>query len=151
MVTVIFIPFDTKSWSLAWYGKFRCQAIRYFTGMEQKGFYRLQINFRRSEGISNVSSFILFIWSSQGQTYCMQLIVLSQDVHSSKTGHMERVKLILRVETWETLKNLPGKRYYNNHWNLCVSGLLGCSVDDRCSTTAFCTFVGGNLINWKVI
>ena len=32
-----------------------------------------------------------------------------------------------------------------------MSGLLGCSVDDRCSTTAFCTFVGGNLLNWKAM
>jgi hypothetical protein len=70
-------------------------------------------------------------------------------MHDPKSGHLDVVYRILRY-----LKSSPGKVLWfkrNGHLNMegyCDADWTSC-IDDRRSTSAYCTFVGGNLVSWR--
>jgi len=74
--------------------------------------------------------------------------VVSRYMHDPRNGHMDAVYRILRY-----LKSSPGKGLWfkkNNHLNVegyCDADWASC-LDDRRSTSGYCTFVGGNLVSW---
>jgi hypothetical protein len=75
--------------------------------------------------------------------------VVSQFMHDPKTTHLEAVNRILRY-----LKGCPGKGLlYIKQGNLKVECYTDAdwagSLDDRRSTSGYCTFVGGNLVSWR--
>ena len=70
-------------------------------------------------------------------------------MHDPRSVHMDAVTLILRY-----LKSYPGRGLlYSNHGNLRVECYTNAdwagSLDDCCSTSDYCTFVGGNLVTWR--
>jgi hypothetical protein len=75
--------------------------------------------------------------------------VVSRFMHDPKSGHLDAVYQILRY-----LKSSPGKGLWfkrNDHLNVegyCDADWASC-IDDRRSTSAYCTFVGGNLVSWR--
>jgi len=75
--------------------------------------------------------------------------VVSRYMHDPRNGHMDAVYRILRY-----LKSSPGKGLWfkkNNHLNVegyCDADWASC-LDDRRSTSGYCTFVGGNLVSWR--
>ena len=75
--------------------------------------------------------------------------VLSRYMHDPRTGHMDAAYRDLRY-----LKSCPGKGLWfkkNNHLNVegyCDADWASC-LDDRRSTSGYCTFVGGNLVSWR--
>ncbi|RVX02702.1 Retrovirus-related Pol polyprotein from transposon RE1 [Vitis vinifera] len=79
------------------------------------------------------------------------LSVVSQYMHNPGEQHMNAVMRILRY-----LKNAPGKRILFaknvNHQSIEVytNADWAGAVDDRRSTSGYFTFVGGNLVTWKV-
>jgi hypothetical protein len=75
--------------------------------------------------------------------------VVSQFMHDPKTIHLEAVNRILRY-----LKGCPGRGLlYTKQGNLQVECYTDAdwagSLDDRRSTSGYCTFVGGNLVSWR--
>lgn len=75
--------------------------------------------------------------------------VVSQFIHEPKSHHMDAVMRIIRY-----LKGCPGKGLlYTPRGNLKVECYTDAdwagSVDDRRSTSGYCTFIGGNLITWR--
>jgi hypothetical protein len=75
--------------------------------------------------------------------------MVSQYMHDPREPHMDAVYRILRY-----LKATPGKGVlYEPHGHLDVQGYSDCdwagSLDDRRSTSGYCTFVGGNLVTWR--
>ncbi|KAL3749975.1 hypothetical protein ACJRO7_011017 [Eucalyptus globulus] len=75
--------------------------------------------------------------------------VVRQFLSSPRTSHWDAVIWILRY-----LKKAPGKGIiYQNHGHIRVEGFSDAnwaeSLDDRRSTTGYCTLVGGNLVSWK--
>jgi hypothetical protein len=75
--------------------------------------------------------------------------VVSQFMHEPRSHHMDAVMRIIRY-----LKGCPGKGLlYTPHGNLKVECYTDAdwagSVDDRRSTSGYCTFVGGNLVTWR--
>ena len=75
--------------------------------------------------------------------------VVSQFMHDPKTIHLEAVNRILRY-----LKGCPGTGLlYTKQGNLQVECYTDAdwagSLDDRRSTSGYCTFVGGNLVSWR--
>ncbi|XP_043705454.1 uncharacterized mitochondrial protein AtMg00810-like [Telopea speciosissima] len=67
----------------------------------------------------------------------------------SQYMHLEAAYHILRY-----LKSAPGKGVlFSSHGHLKVEALIDAnwagSPDDCMSTTGYCTFVGGNLVNWR--
>ncbi|XP_073112311.1 uncharacterized protein [Elaeis guineensis] len=72
--------------------------------------------------------------------------VVSQFMHDPRSVHMDAVTRILRY-----LKSCPGRGLlYSNHGNIRVECYTDAdwagSLDDRRSTSGYCTFVGGNLV-----
>jgi hypothetical protein len=75
--------------------------------------------------------------------------VVSQFMHDPKTHHMDAVVRIIRY-----LKGNPGRGLlYKSNGNLQVECYTDAdwagSLDDRRSTSGYCTFVGGNLVTWR--
>ncbi|GFS42470.1 hypothetical protein Acr_00g0080010 [Actinidia rufa] len=75
--------------------------------------------------------------------------VVSQFMHDPRTSHLNAVYRILRY-----LKSAPGKGImFSNHGHLQLEVFTDAewagSVDDRCSTSAYCTFLDGNLVTWR--
>ncbi|XP_058194818.1 uncharacterized mitochondrial protein AtMg00810-like [Rhododendron vialii] len=75
--------------------------------------------------------------------------VVSQFMHDPRTSHLDAVYRILRY-----LKSAPGKGIlFYNHGHLRLEAFTDAdwagSVDDRRSTSGYCTFLGGNLITWR--
>jgi hypothetical protein len=79
--------------------------------------------------------------------YAVSLV--SRYMHDPRSNHLDVVNRILRY-----LKGCPGKGIlFSNHGHLEVEGFTdadwaGC-LDDRRSTSGYCTFVGGNLVSWR--
>lgn len=70
-------------------------------------------------------------------------------MHDPRSTHMEAVSRILRY-----LKGCLGKGLlYTRQGNVQVEGYTDAdwagSLDDRRSTSGYCTFVGGNLVSWR--
>ena len=70
-------------------------------------------------------------------------------MHSPKKPHMEAAERVLRY-----LKKYPGTGpLFSKHNYLKVEVFTDVdwagAVDDRKSTSGYCTFVGGNLVTWK--
>lgn len=77
------------------------------------------------------------------------LSVVRQFMHSLIEEHMNLVIRILR-----RLKSSPGKEImFTKRDNLDIKGYTDAnwagSIDDRCSTSGYFTFVGGNLVTWR--
>ena len=77
------------------------------------------------------------------------LSVVSQYMHSLSEEHMKAVLHILQY-----LKSSPGKGImFTKGASLSVEGYTNAnwvgSIDDRCSTARYLTFVGGNLVTWR--
>jgi hypothetical protein len=75
--------------------------------------------------------------------------VVSQFMHDPKTQHMNAVLRIIRY-----LKGCPGRGLlYRPHGNLKVECYTDAdwagSLEDRKSTSGYCSFVGGNLVTWR--
>ena len=75
--------------------------------------------------------------------------VVSQFMHDPSTSHMDVVYRILRY-----LKSSPRKGIlYTKQGNMQVECYTDAdcagSLDDRRSTSGYCTFVGGNLVAWR--
>ncbi|XP_057478145.1 retrovirus-related Pol polyprotein from transposon TNT 1-94 isoform X6 [Actinidia eriantha] len=75
--------------------------------------------------------------------------VVSQFMHDPRTSHMDAVYRILSY-----LKSAPGKGImFSNHGHLQLEVFTDAdwagSVDDRRSTSGYCTFLGGNLVTWR--
>ena len=72
--------------------------------------------------------------------------MVSQYMQSPYEIHMEVVYQILRY-----LKMTPGKGLYfkKNHSRLIEAFTNVGSVEDRRSTSGYCTFVWGNLVTWR--
>ena len=75
--------------------------------------------------------------------------VVSQFMHDPHSVHMDAVIRILRY-----LKSRPDRGLlYSCHGNLRVECYTDAdwvgSLDDRRSTSGYCTFVGGNLVTWR--
>jgi hypothetical protein len=75
--------------------------------------------------------------------------VVSQFMHDPRTSHMDAVNRIMRY-----LKGCPGQGLlYTSHGNLQVEFYTDAdwagSLEDRRSTSGYCTFVGGNLVTWR--
>jgi hypothetical protein len=75
--------------------------------------------------------------------------VVSQFMNNPKSHHMDAVMRIIRY-----LKSCPGRGLlYKSHGHLQVECYTDAdwagSVDDRRSTSGYCTFVGGNLATWR--
>ena len=75
--------------------------------------------------------------------------VVSQFMHDPRSSHMNAVYRILRY-----LKSSPGKGlFYTKQGSIQVECYTDAdwagSLDDRRSTSGYCTFVGGNLIAWR--
>ncbi|XP_058211908.1 uncharacterized mitochondrial protein AtMg00810-like [Rhododendron vialii] len=75
--------------------------------------------------------------------------VVSQFMHDPRTSHLDTVYRILRY-----LKAAPGRGIlFSNHGHLRLEAFTvvdwAGSVDDRRSTSGYCTFLGGNLITWQ--
>jgi hypothetical protein len=75
--------------------------------------------------------------------------VVSQFMHEPRSHHMDAVMRIIRY-----LKGSPGRGLlYTSHGNLQVECYTDAdwagSLDDRRSTSGYCTFVGGNLVTWR--
>ena len=74
---------------------------------------------------------------------------VSQHMQTPKTNHMQMVERILKY-----LKGSPGsgiwmkKNETSDIVGYCDADWAG-SIEDRKSTTSYCTFVGGNLVTWK--
>ena len=70
-------------------------------------------------------------------------------MHDPRQPHLDAVYMILRY-----LKAAPGKGVMftkNNHLGVesyTDADWAGC-LDDRRSTSGYCTFVGGNLVTWR--
>ena len=75
--------------------------------------------------------------------------VVSQFMHDPRTHHMDAVVRIIRY-----LKGCPGRGLlYTSNGHLQVECYTDAdwagSMDDRRSTSGYCTFVGGNLVTWR--
>jgi hypothetical protein len=75
--------------------------------------------------------------------------VVSQFMHDPRSHHLNAVMRIIRY-----LKGCPGRGLlYASHGNLQVECYTDAdwavSLDDRRSTSGYCTFVGGNLVTWR--
>jgi hypothetical protein len=75
--------------------------------------------------------------------------VVSQFMHNPKTHHMDAVNRIIRY-----LKGCPGQGLlYKSSGNLQIECYTDAdwagSLDDRRSTSGYCTFVGGNIVTWR--
>ncbi|XP_019056176.1 PREDICTED: uncharacterized protein LOC109115946 [Nelumbo nucifera] len=75
--------------------------------------------------------------------------VVSQYMHKPRSSHMQAVKRILAY-----LKGCPRKGIlYSNHGHLKVEAYSNAdwagSIDDRRSTSGYCTLVGGNIVSWR--
>ena len=75
--------------------------------------------------------------------------VVSQFMHDPHTSHLDAVYRILRY-----LKSAPGKGIlFSNHGHLRLEAFTDAdwagSVDDRRSTSGYCTLLGGNLVTWR--
>jgi hypothetical protein len=75
--------------------------------------------------------------------------VVSQFMHAPRTSHLVAVYRILRY-----LKSAPGKGVlFSNHGHLRLEAFTDAdwagSIDDRRSTSGYCTFLGGNLVTWR--
>lgn len=76
--------------------------------------------------------------------YAVSLV--SQYMHYPYTSHMDAVIRILRY-----LKQAPGKGILfqrHNHFKI-DAFTWAISLDDRRSTSGYCSFVGGNLVTWR--
>jgi hypothetical protein len=75
--------------------------------------------------------------------------VVSKYMHDPRVPHQEAVYQILRY-----LKSCPGKGVLfskNGHTRIEVytdADWAGC-LDDRKSTSSYCSFIGGNLVTWR--
>ena len=74
--------------------------------------------------------------------------IVSQFMHDPCTAHLDAVYHILRY-----LKSTPGKGIlFSNHGHLRLEAFTDAdwagSMDDRRSTSGYCTFLGGNLVTW---
>ena len=79
--------------------------------------------------------------------YAVSLV--SQFMHDPRKTHMEAVSRILCY-----LKSAPGKGLlFSNNGHLRIESFIDAdwagSLDDRRSTSGYCTLVGGNLVTWK--
>ncbi|KAL6974688.1 Beta-galactosidase 8 [Sarracenia purpurea var. burkii] len=75
--------------------------------------------------------------------------VVSQFMHDPRVPHLDVVYRILRY-----LKSAPGKGIlFSNHGHLRLESFTDAdwagSIDDRRSTSGYCSFLGGNLITWR--
>ncbi|KAJ7968090.1 Retrovirus-related Pol polyprotein from transposon TNT 1-94 [Quillaja saponaria] len=75
--------------------------------------------------------------------------VVSQFMHDPRSDHLDAVHRILRY-----LKSAPGKGLlFENNKSLKLEAYTDAdwagSLDDRRSTSGYCTFVGGNLVSWR--
>ncbi|XP_024313242.1 uncharacterized protein LOC106865836 isoform X1 [Brachypodium distachyon] len=82
-------------------------------------------------------------------TIAFAVSVVSQFMHDPRSTHMEVVNRILRY-----LKGCLGKGLlYTRQGNVQVECYTDAdwagSLDDRRSTSGYCTFVGGNLVSWR--
>lgn len=77
------------------------------------------------------------------------MIVVSQFMHDPRSHHLHAGMRIIRC-----FKGCPGRGLlYASHGNLQVECYTDAdwagSLDDRRSTSGYCTFVGGNLVTWR--
>ena len=75
--------------------------------------------------------------------------VVSQYMHSPKESHLEAVYKILRY-----LKGSPGRGLFfkksdSKKVEIYTYANWAGSVDDKRSTTGYCTYVWGNLVTWR--
>ncbi|XP_073109385.1 uncharacterized protein [Elaeis guineensis] len=75
--------------------------------------------------------------------------VISQYMHDPRESHMERAFRVLRY-----LKGCPGHGLlFSQHNTFLVEGFTDAdwagSLDDRQSTSGYCTYVGDNLVTWR--
>jgi hypothetical protein len=75
--------------------------------------------------------------------------IVSQFMHDPRSSHMDAVTRILRY-----LKGCPAKGLlYTRQSSLQVECYTDAdwagSLDDRRSTSGYCTFVGGNIVSWR--
>uniref|UniRef100_A0A5B6Z677 Putative polyprotein n=1 Tax=Davidia involucrata TaxID=16924 RepID=A0A5B6Z677_DAVIN len=75
--------------------------------------------------------------------------VVSQFMHDPCTTHLDAVYRILKY-----LKSAPGKGVlFSNHGHLELEAFTDAdwagSINDRRSTSGYCTLVGGNLVTWR--
>ncbi|XP_057999413.1 uncharacterized mitochondrial protein AtMg00810-like [Hevea brasiliensis] len=80
-------------------------------------------------------------------TYAVGLV--SQYMHDPCEPHLEAIFPILQY-----LESTPGKGLlFSKHGHLQIKAFTdadrGGSVDDRRSTSDYCTFIGGNLVTWR--
>jgi len=52
------------------------------------------------------------------------------------------------------LKGIPGKGYMSTKWNEMIlkaytNADYASSIDNKRSTSGYCTFIGGNLVTWR--
>nr|XP_019707255.1 uncharacterized protein LOC109506070 [Elaeis guineensis] len=75
--------------------------------------------------------------------------VVSQYTHDPRKRHQEAVYRIIRY-----LKGCPGCRLiFSHHGHLKIEGYTAAdwagALDDKKSTSDYCTFLGGNLVTWR--
>nr|XP_019702109.1 uncharacterized protein LOC109504966 [Elaeis guineensis] len=75
--------------------------------------------------------------------------VISQYMHDPRESHMERAFRVLLY-----LKGCPDRGLlFSQHDTFQVEGFTDAdwagSLDDRRSTSGYCTYVGGNLVTWR--
>ncbi|XP_073117068.1 uncharacterized protein [Elaeis guineensis] len=124
--------------------------LRYFLGIEVA---------RSSKGIFlSQRKYILDLLTKTGHLIYLShtrpdiafaVSVVSQFMHDPHSVHMDAVIRILRY-----LKSRPDRGLlYSCHGNLRVECYTDAdwvgSLDDRRSTSGYCTFVGGNLVTWR--
>ena len=94
-----------------------------------------------------VGRLIYFTITRPNITYAVS--VVSQFMYALTIVHLDAVNRILRY-----LKNSPSVGLlYSPQFDLCIKGYTDAywigSVTDRCSTSCYCTFIGGNLVTWR--
>ena len=75
--------------------------------------------------------------------------VVSQHMHSPKEAHLEASYRILRYLKGSPGKGLFFKKSEKRQIEVFTDADWAGSIEDRRSTTGYCTFVWGNLVTWR--
>ena len=75
--------------------------------------------------------------------------VVSQHMHSPKEAHLEAVYKILRYLKGSPGKGLLFKKNEDRIMEVFTDADWAGSVEDKRSTTGYCTYVWGNLVTWR--
>ncbi|XP_058008894.1 uncharacterized mitochondrial protein AtMg00810-like [Hevea brasiliensis] len=75
--------------------------------------------------------------------------LVSQYVHDPCEPHLEAIFCILRYLKSVAGKGLLFSKYVHLQIKAFTNADLGGSLDDRRSTSGYCTFVGSNLVTWR--